>query len=500
MGVTFGDEDIDETTDNEDEPLQVTSALSTIEHCLDHNGDDNQDNDGLHVLQALIKNPVSIGSIENARAGLPAGHMNRFLSASAAGKEITPMSAAAPKTGEPKKGGNLRSILKLAGIRGKQKRDSTQRVYLTRMLSDDDSSGGGYTITAEAGIIDSGCIQGIAGGNMQLIGWDHGANRGVTVRGYGDSERQVHRVGTFGTLAQDILGRAVILVFPQYLGDETVLFPRYLEDGTASPNLNHTLHSTLQLRDNNVEVYDTPQSQGGRQQIVIGGRQFSLHINGGHITLPSRRYSADEWEHLDKIIVTKTQPWHPDRYDENVITNSSANDWVSGIERHNEPITTDVFQSYPLPDNARYHAWISRSERELHRLHGRDNNGEYNDVESDDENGEDDDSILSVEHESGVVDTTNFNSVVTRHNNGEQSGNADRYAHRINMFEICNELIGIVESVNEEHLASNVLRQLYPNNRQQLTTVYLNEDKEIWVSFKMKHDGRIKARIVCAGR
>ena len=86
------------------------------------------------------------------------------------------------------------------------------------------------------------------------------------------------------------------------------------------------------------------------------------------------------------------------------------------------------------------------------------------------------------------------------HNNGEQSGNADRYAHRINMFEICNELISIVESVNEEHLASNVLRQLYLNNRQQFATVYLDEDKEIWISFKMKHDGRIKASIVCAGR
>jgi hypothetical protein len=165
------------------------------------------------MLQALIKNPVSMASIENAQAGLSAGHMNRFLSTSAAGKEIAPMSATAPKTGEPKKGGNLRSILKLAGIRGKQKKDSTERVYLNRMLSDDDSSGGGYTNTAEAGIIDSGCIQGIAGGNMQLIGWDHDANRGVTVRGYGDSEIQVHRVGTFGTLAQDTLGQAVILVY-----------------------------------------------------------------------------------------------------------------------------------------------------------------------------------------------------------------------------------------------------------------------------------------------
>ena len=100
----------------------------------------------------------------------------------------------------------------------------------------------------------------------------------------------------------------------------------------------------------------------------------------------------------------------------------------------------------------------------------------------------------------GVVDTTNFNSVEMRHNDGEQSVNADRYAHRINMFKICNELINVVESVNEEHLASNVLRQLYPNNRQQFAAVYLDEDKEIWISFKMKHDGRIKARLVCAGR
>ena len=36
MEVTFGDEDIDETTDNDDKPIQVTSALSTIDNCFDH--------------------------------------------------------------------------------------------------------------------------------------------------------------------------------------------------------------------------------------------------------------------------------------------------------------------------------------------------------------------------------------------------------------------------------------------------------------------------------
>ena len=46
------------------------------------------------------------------------------------------------------------------------------------------------------------------------------------------------------------------------------------------------------------------------------------------------------------------------------------------------------------------------------------------DVGSDDDNGEDDDSIPLVEHKQGVVDTTNFNSVGMRHNIGEQSGNA----------------------------------------------------------------------------
>ena len=144
--------------------------------------------------------------------------------------------------------------------------------------------------------------------------------------------------------------------------------------------------------------------------------------------------------------MTKTRPWHPDRYNESVITNSSATDWVSSINlnvtRHNEPIATDTVQSYPLPDNARYHAWISQSERELHRLHGRDNTNEYDDVGSDNENGEDDDSeynvvgsdddegedddsITLIGNESGIVDTTNFSSAETRHNDGEQSGNAD---------------------------------------------------------------------------
>ena len=59
-----------------------------------------------------------------------------------------------------------------------------------------------------------------------------------------------------------------------------------------------------------------------------------------------------------------------------------------------------------------------------------------------------------------------------RHNNREQPPSADRSAHRINMFEICNELLSIVESVNEEHLVVNVL---YPNNRGHFATAYMDE-------------------------
>ena len=134
--------------------------------------------------------------------------------------------------------------------------------------------------------------------------------------------------------------------------------------------------------------------------------------------------------------MTRTRPRHPDRYDGSVTTNSSANDWVSSINlnvaRHNEPIATDTVQSYPLPDNARYHAWISQSERELLRSHGRDNIDKYNGVGSDNENGEDDDSeynvvgsgddegedddsITLIGNESGNLDTINTSSAETRH-------------------------------------------------------------------------------------
>ena len=46
-------------------------------------------------------------------------------------------------------------------------------------------------------IIDSRCVHGVAGGNMQVIRWHSDTNRRVMVRGFGRSEAQEYRVGTF---------------------------------------------------------------------------------------------------------------------------------------------------------------------------------------------------------------------------------------------------------------------------------------------------------------
>ena len=172
---------------------------------------------------------------------------------------------------------------------------------------------------------------------------------------------------------------------------------------------------------------------------------------------------------------------------------SSADDWTT-------------VRPYPLPDQMQYHSWISRSERELHRLRGwstlTDPMRAHNSLGSNDDSGEDD---ALRGREEGNVDTINLDNMGMMHNNGEQPPSAYRYAHRINMFEICNELLSllslsIVESVNEEHLVANVLRQLYPNNHGHFATAYLDEHREIGICFKLKYDGQIKARIVCTGR
>ena len=92
------------------------------------------------------------------------------------------------------------------------------------------------------------------------------------------------------------------------------MFPEHLGDETTGLNSEFTLHSTLQMLDNNVRVYDMPLLQGGRQQIVINNQAFNLQISDGHVKLPSRRYSIDKWEHLDRIIVTGDRPWNPKRY------------------------------------------------------------------------------------------------------------------------------------------------------------------------------------------
>eukprot|EP00985_Skeletonema_marinoi_P005226 scaffold2257_cov155-Skeletonema_marinoi.AAC.1 len=115
-----------------------------------------------------------------------------------------------------------------------------------------------YT-TDVAGLIDGGANGGLGNRKeMRLIAYTS-PERYVNITGVGNHNIPRLRIGTFAAKVQLQDGRWVLMIFHEY-GE--------LPSGK-------TIHSKLQLKDNNCEVYDDPERLAGRQCLIT---QEGYHI------------------------------------------------------------------------------------------------------------------------------------------------------------------------------------------------------------------------------
>jgi len=146
-------------------------------------------------------------------------------------------------------------------------------------------------------LIDRGANGGLAGEDMRLIEYDD--DRTIDVQGIDNHEIPQLRLGTFGAVAKSTQGE-VLLIFCQYA---------HIQRGKS-------IHSALQLEDNNVTVDDRPiRLNGGQRLITAEGFTLPLDFKRGLAYLRLRRYKDEEYINLPHVYMTRDVPWFPAQYD-----------------------------------------------------------------------------------------------------------------------------------------------------------------------------------------
>ena len=137
-------------------------------------------------------------------------------------------------------------------------------------------------------------------------------------------------IGTFGATCRTDEGPAILI------------FHQYAHHPTGS-----TVHSSLQLEDNQSIVGDRPSITGGLQSIhTSSGQVIPLAFTNGHAQLPIRPFTDDEWSTLPHIHMTRNEPWDPSTYDS---TPRDADAWQDSF--HDELNLPRVFERSPHGSN-----------------------------------------------------------------------------------------------------------------------------------------------------
>ena len=80
------------------------------------------------------------------------------------------------------------------------------------------------------------------------------------------------------------------------------------------PGQRTSLLSTMQLRENGVQVNDVAKRHGGRQNIVAKGNTIPIHFHRGLLELPLRVPTEQELSTCRRIILSSDEPWEPSRF------------------------------------------------------------------------------------------------------------------------------------------------------------------------------------------
>eukprot|EP00984_Skeletonema_dohrnii_P028841 scaffold18987_cov100-Skeletonema_dohrnii-CCMP3373.AAC.1 len=128
---------------------------------------------------------------------------------------------------------------------------------------------------------------------------DGGANGGLANR-VGNHNIPKLRIGTFAAKVQLQDARWVLMIFHEY---------------GELPN-GKTIHSKVQLKDNNCEVYDDPERLAGRQCLITQeGYHIPLDFSQGLAYIKMFFPTDEDFKNLPCAVMTRDFPWDPSRYD-----------------------------------------------------------------------------------------------------------------------------------------------------------------------------------------
>ncbi len=117
------------------------------------------------------------------------------------------------------------------------------------------------------------------------------------------------------------------------------IFRQYADLGTG-----RTIHSSLQIEYNKIEVYNKSRSAGGKQCIRTNyGYIVPLDIIQGLPYMPMEPYSEEEFEDLPHVFFTSDEPWKPRVYDSII---SDREDWLNDIPDITHELISTPFDQY----------------------------------------------------------------------------------------------------------------------------------------------------------
>jgi len=145
-------------------------------------------------------------------------------------------------------------------------------------------------------LVDRGANGGICGDDMKVISY---SGRTIDVQGIDNHELPQLRICTCGGVVRTQRGH-VLLIFHQY----------------AYHGRGKSIHSSLQLEDNQVTVNDRAATLNGAQSLVTNdGYAIPLDFRNGLPYLNIRPFTDDELTTLPQVIMTRDITWSPSQYD-----------------------------------------------------------------------------------------------------------------------------------------------------------------------------------------
>ena len=196
--------------------------------------------------------------------------------------------------------------------------------------------------TEITGLIDGGANGGLANPReMRLINYTC-PPRYVNITGVGDLNIPKLKIGTFASKVQLQDGRFVLMIFHEY---------------GELPN-GKTIHSKIQLCDNQSKVYDDPEMLDGRQCIdTLEGYSIPIDFENGLAYIKMQYPSPEDMENLPCVVMTRDAPWNPSRYDKiksNAVPDYYSNEVIQpvhpGFDNFGDSIDVKFGESNPIQD------------------------------------------------------------------------------------------------------------------------------------------------------